>query len=549
MKELSVVIVSYNVRYFLEQCLHSVYRATEKTDCEIIVVDNNSVDGSCSMITNKFPQVRLIMNKENRGFAAANNQALQFASGRYIVLLNPDTIVHEDTFVNCIRFMDTHPDAGATGVRMINGKGKYLPESKRGLPSPRTAFFKTFGLASLFPRSGFFNNYYLGHLDSMKTAKVDVLTGAFMFLRREAVIRTGLLDESFFMYGEDIDYSYRITQAGFTIYYYPETSIIHYKGESAKKENNMYQVAHFYQAMIIFVKKYFSSGKTKFFILFLQLAIYFRASLSFLRRLVKKLFLPLSDGIIIYLTYRITTAIWQNSLTAGSVALPDTFTRLILPSCTLILLISITCASGYRLPSGITKLLKGMLTGIIIILIIQAFLPVKLFFPKIIVTGGGLIAIVPVVIWHLILSFTGSEIADIPFVRLRKTIIISDKKGYHKISALLSPCNSDERIAGRVNVNHDDMSEEVLGTITQIREIIRINRIRETVISASALPASRIIETIQLLSDLNIKIKIASVESDYIIGSRYVDTGYDVKKFKKSCFKIKVSETFLKIFR
>ena len=549
MKELSVVIVSYNVRYFLEQCLHSVHRATGKTDCEIIVVDNNSVDGSCSMITNKFPQVRLIMNKDNRGFAAANNQALQFASGRYIVLLNPDTIVHEDTFVDCIRFMDTHPDAGATGVRMIDGKGKYLPESKRGLPTPRTAFFKTFGLASLFPRSGFFNNYYLGHLDSMKTAKVDVLTGAFMFLRREAVIRTGLLDESFFMYGEDIDYSYRITQTGFFNYYYPETSIIHYKGESAKKENNLNQLAHFYQAMIIFVKKYSGSGKMQFLIFFLQLAIYFRASLSFLRRLVKKLFLPLSDGVIIYLSYRIITAIWQNSLTGKTVDLPDAVICLVLPSCTLILLISITCASGYRLPAGIKELMKGMLAGIILTLIIQAFLPVKLLLPKIIITGGGLIAIVAVVIWRLMLSFTGSGIADNPFTSLRKTIIISDKKGYHTISALLSPRNPDDRIAGRVSINPDDMSEEVLGTIAQIREIIRINRIREAVISASAIPASRIIETIQLLSDLNIKIKIASVENDYIIGSRYVDTGCDKKKLKKSFFKIEISETFLKIFR
>jgi GT2 family glycosyltransferase len=197
--DLSVIIVSYNVRHFLEQSILSVKRAAENIDCEIFVVDNNSADGSCSMVASRFPQIKLIMNQDNRGFSAANNQALTLhADG--LLLLNPDTIVGEDTLQKCISFMDDHPEAGAVGVRMINGKGRFLPESKRALPTPETAFFKMTGLSCIFPKSSFFNRYYLGHLDSMSISEADIISGAFMFLRREAVIKTGLLDEDFFMY-------------------------------------------------------------------------------------------------------------------------------------------------------------------------------------------------------------------------------------------------------------------------------------------------------------------------------------------------------------
>ena len=164
--DLSVIIVNYNVRHFLEQCLHSVRKASENTDCEIFVVDNNSADGSCSMVIRHFPEVRLIRNLHNAGFSAANNQAIRLSTGKFILLLNPDTLVEEDTFTRCLTFMKGHPDAGALGVKMINGNGKLLPESKRALPTPGTAFFKMSGLSILFPRSRLFNRYYLGHLDS-----------------------------------------------------------------------------------------------------------------------------------------------------------------------------------------------------------------------------------------------------------------------------------------------------------------------------------------------------------------------------------------------
>jgi len=219
-------------------------------------VDNNSVDGSEEMVKEKFPGVCFIANKENVGFARANNQAISRSTGEFILLLNPDTVVEEDTFIKCIRFMDEHPEAGAMGVKMLDGKGNFLPESKRSFPTPTVAFYKAFGLSRLFPRSKTFARYHLGHFSENETHEVEVLSGAFMFIRKSAIDKAGLLDENFFMYGEDIDLSYRITQGGYKNYYFAESNIIHYKGESTKKSSVNY-VFVFYRAMIIFAKKHF----------------------------------------------------------------------------------------------------------------------------------------------------------------------------------------------------------------------------------------------------------------------------------------------------
>ncbi|PCH93385.1 MAG: glycosyl transferase family 2, partial [Bacteroidetes bacterium] len=197
--KLSIIIVNYNVKNFLEQCINSVLIAGSKIESfEIIVVDNKSVDGSVAMLADKFPQVNLIANKENVGFSAANNQGIRISNGEYVLLLNPDTIVEEDTFLKCVNFMDENPDGGGLGVKMIDGNGNFLPESKRGLPTPSVAFFKMIGLSSLFPQSGLFNHYHLGNLDKDKAHKVDVLSGAFMLLRKSALDKIGMLDEAFF---------------------------------------------------------------------------------------------------------------------------------------------------------------------------------------------------------------------------------------------------------------------------------------------------------------------------------------------------------------
>ena len=262
--KLAVVIVNYNVEYFLEQCLNSVKAALKHVSGEVFIVDNNSIDGSVEMVKNRFPEYQLIDNKINLGFSKANNQAMLLANSEYVLLLNPDTVVEEDTFEKVIDFMDKHPEAGGLGVRMLDGKGNFLPESKRGLPTPLVAFYKIFGISSLFPKSKIFGKYHLGYLSEHETNEIEILSGAFMLMRQEALDKVGLLDEAFFMYGEDIDLSYRIIKGGFKNYYFPETRIIHYKGESTFKDKIYFE--RFYEAMKIFYKKHF---KTNFLIDFL----------------------------------------------------------------------------------------------------------------------------------------------------------------------------------------------------------------------------------------------------------------------------------------
>ncbi len=278
---LSIVLVNYNVEHFLELCLHSVLAAVKDITCEIFVVDNHSSDGSLDMLRKKFGQVQLIDNKENVGFSRANNQAIRLAKGKYILLLNPDTVIPEDCLTKCLDFMEKTPDAGGLGARMLDGAGIYLPESKRGLPTPWVSFCKAFGLARLFPTNPKFGKYHLSYLNEMETHEVDVLSGAFMLMRKSALDVSGLLDESFFMYGEDVDLSYRIQKAGYKNYYFPETTILHFKGESTKRGSISF-VRHFYKAMLLFSKKHFSDRFA--FTLFIYFGIAVRAVLALIKR-------------------------------------------------------------------------------------------------------------------------------------------------------------------------------------------------------------------------------------------------------------------------
>ena len=283
--KIAVIIVNYNVEFFLEQCLNSVQKGISGISAEVFVVDNNSIDGSVEMVRNKFPFVKLIANKDNKGFSKANNQAIQLANSEFVLLLNPDTVIEEDTLSKVIDFMDKQPNAGGLGVRMLDGKGKFLPESKRGLPTPSVAFYKIFGLSKIFPKSKKFGQYHLGHLDEFETNEIEILSGAFMLMRAEALEKVGLLDETFFMYGEDIDLSYRILKGGYKNYYFPETRIIHYKGESTKKSSVNY-VFVFYKAMVIFAQKHFSNKNARLFSFLINSAIYFRAGLALINRFV-----------------------------------------------------------------------------------------------------------------------------------------------------------------------------------------------------------------------------------------------------------------------
>lgn len=291
--KVSVIIVNYKVKYYLAQCLHSVLKAMDGIDGEIIVVDNDSQDDSIDYARELYPQVTFIENKENLGFSCANNIAIRQSKGEYVLLLNPDTIVNEHLLADCITLLDTHPEIGATGVRMLNENGTFAPESRRGVPTPFTAFCKMVGLTSLFPKSRLFGRYYMKYLDEYAATPIDIISGACMFIRKSVLDECGLLDEDFFMYGEDIDLSYRMLKTGKQNYYLP-TRILHYKGESTHKNTFRY-VYVFYEAMYIFFRKHYASYN---WILSVPIrsAIYLKGGVEFfsrkLRGWLKK---PMSD--------------------------------------------------------------------------------------------------------------------------------------------------------------------------------------------------------------------------------------------------------------
>jgi GT2 family glycosyltransferase len=253
--QLSVIILNYNVRYFLELCVLSVESALQNIDSEIIVVDNNSSDESCEMMKSRFPNIKLIQNNQNLGFPKGNNIGVAQAKGDYICILNPDTVVAEDAFEKVLVFAKKQNDLGIVGVKLIDGTGNFLPESKRGIPTPWVAFTKITGLYKLFPKSKLFNKYYAQYLSENQTGEVEILVGAFMFLKKELYDEVGGFDEDCFMYSDDIDLSYRMLQKGKTNYYYHETTVIHYKGESTIKDGTY--MKRFQEAMEFFYKKHF----------------------------------------------------------------------------------------------------------------------------------------------------------------------------------------------------------------------------------------------------------------------------------------------------
>lgn len=290
--KLTVVIVNYNVKAYLSQCLFSVERAIRGLSAEVIVVDNASTDGSVDELSATFPWVRFIANKENVGFSRANNQAIRESRSEYVLLLNPDTLVGEEVLEACVAFMDSYPDAGGVGVKMLKEDGDFAWESRRGVPTLMTSFYKMVGLCNLFPESRVFGKYYMRYLDKDEVNRIEIISGAFMMLRRSALNEVGLLDETFFMYGEDIDLSYRLLKAGYNNYYLPRP-IVHYKGESTQKTSFRY-VRNFYNAMLIFYDKHFRRHRWMSWLV--RLGIYAMGGVEFFWRQYYRLFKPSQES-------------------------------------------------------------------------------------------------------------------------------------------------------------------------------------------------------------------------------------------------------------
>lgn len=525
--KLSVIIVNYNVKYFLEQCLYSVQRAIKDIAAEVLVVDNHSVDGSCAMVREKFPWVHLITNQENVGFSRANNQAIRIARGEYVLLLNPDTVVQEDTFVKCIEFMDAHPEGGALGVKMIDGKGHFLPESKRALPTPWVAFYKIFGLSRLFPKSRTFGRYHLTYLNPDQIHEVEILSGAFMFIRRKVLDEIGLLDETFFMYGEDIDLSYRIIQAGYKNYYFPHTSIIHYKGESTKKGSLNY-VLVFYQAMIIFAQKHFAHDASyRYLTFFIRLAIYLRALLSLLKRIFMALFLPVMDILIIFAGYLFLKPLSESIKFEEGIHYPDFYLTLIVPSYILIWFLSMLFAGVYDRPYRLDKVVKGIGMGTIIILAIYALLPEGLRYSRMLIVSGALWSLLSLTLFRYLLHISRIKSFQLFNAKRKKVIIVGSKEEYERIRYLLIQTSVNVDIVGFVS-NVACGNRDELGTIDQISDIVQIYSIDEIIFSGKDMSAQQIIHHMLHLKPSGLEYKIAPPEGMSVIGSNSINTAGDL---------------------
>ncbi|MDR0801191.1 glycosyltransferase [Fluviicola sp.] len=520
--KIAVIIVNYNVVFFLEQCLNSVVKAMKQELAEVWVVDNNSVDGSVEMVREKFPWVRVIANKDNKGFSKANNQAMELSECKYQLLLNPDTVIEEDTLHKVVRYMDEHPDVGGLGVRMVDGKGIFLPESKRGLPTPAVAFYKIFGISRIFPKSKIFGKYHLGYLSEFETNEIEILSGAFMLMRKEALDKVGLLDEEFFMYGEDIDLSYRIIKGGYKNVYFPETRIIHYKGESTKKSSVNY-VFVFYRAMVIFARKHFSQKNARLFSFLINSAIYFRAGLAIGMRFIRKITLPVFDMLYILMGLFALTNYWQQA----QIDFPEQTTGILILLYTFIWMNSMALQGAYDQPVTFKKFISGGVTGTALILILYALFPKEWQFSRLfILLGAGWIVLYYIISRYILHLAIGKRFT----INGRKHVnfaIVGSQEEFDRVSMLLY--QTQPKIANIVSVsldeNHDKNS---LGSISQLEQIVRVHNIDEIIFCARDTSARDIIHWMIAIPDMTVDYKIAQPDSQYLIGSNSIETAGDL---------------------
>ncbi|MBN2012915.1 glycosyltransferase [candidate division KSB1 bacterium] len=525
---LSIIIVNYNVKEFLEQTLLSVQKAATAISHEIFVVDNASSDGSVEMLHQKFPHVRVIANKVNHGFAAANNQALKLAQGEFILVLNPDTVVQEDTFQLIINYMKSSPECGMVGCKILNPDGSLQLACRRSFPTPWVGFTRIIGLSRLFPKSKFFGRYNLTYLNPDETCEVEAISGSFMFLRKQVMDEIGYFDESFFMYGEDLDWCYRIHQAGWKIVYLPETKIIHFKGESSKKAR-IDLTMQFYRAMQLFVEKHYQSRYFHLPQWFLVSGIFLRAGLTYLGQffiyiipiIIDTILLNVSlilallirFGNLIHLhSYLIVTLIYS---TVWLICLGSTgvYTRKRMYS----LRAAVGVLAGFFINTSMTFFFNQYAFSRAVVIIAALFNVFFLsgwrFFIKLIprldqiisqdTAGNALMG------RRTLIVGTGNKTRDI-INRLRHHV----EGGYH-IYGLITPEETS---------NDGDYSNiPVLGTIHDLDRIIQTERIQEVIFSSESISYDHILELMTRTRRKGVTFKLVPSTMEVIIGKASID--------------------------
>ena len=535
--DVSVVIVTYNVREFLEQALRSVERASAGLEVETWVVDNDSADGSLEMVRERFPDVRVIANEENVGFATANNQAIRQAAGRHVLVLNPDTILQEDTLRTLVAFMDARPDAGAVGCRILNPDGTFAPESRRGFPTPAVAFYRIAGLSKLFPQSPRFGRYNLTYLPLDEVCEVDALSGSCMMVRRDAVLpgpepgvesagpglprAAGLLDEAFFMYGEDLDWCYRIQQAGWRIYYTPDTQIVHYKGESTKKGDLRY-VMLFYGAMLRFVEKHVTHREgagwadrlaSSTLALGIRLGIVARAALAALGRVGRAVASPVADGALAWAALAATALAWSR---ADGFAFEAPYYGVVLPAYAAALVSGIGIAGGYRRPGRIRPVLAGAGLAGLAVAALAFFVPTLAFSRAVVGLGLGVAA-------ALLLARRLRTRAERR--QPRRALLVGAGAEADRLQRLLDEHARGSVVVGYVADRGDGGLEGVphVGRPRQLKDLARLHGADDVVFAADSLTNTSILDGMRTLRELPVQLKILASGRDRIIGKASVE--------------------------
>ena len=550
--DLSVVIVNYNVRAFLEQALSSVVRAAEGLAVELFVVDNGSADGSVEMMRERFPDVRLIANEENAGFAKANNQALRLARGRHVLLLNPDTIVQEDTLRTLLGFMAAHPEAGAVGCKILNPDGTFAPESRRAFPSPSVALYRMTGLSRLFPRSRRFGRYNLTYLPEDAVAEVDALSGSCMLVRRSALHRAreegvgkreegsaaepletqdvlppspfplpstgaGLLDEDFFMYGEDLDWCFRIQQAGWKIFYTPETQIIHYKGESTKKGELRY-VRLFYGAMLRFAEKHFEQGPARHLTWLLRLGIVAHAVGLVVGQGLRRLALPLLDAA---LTYVVVILVGLARSAQTGTALSPLFLMAVAPIFALATVSGIAGLRGYEhgRQTKVFPVLLGALLGGVGVAAASFFVKAIAFSRLVVLLGMPLVALA-LSAWRL--AWRVRRMGP------QRAVLVGGASEAKRLEGLLDVhAQPPFALVGYVAAAEEERdpleSSQTsalprFGPLSRLRDVVRLRRINHVVFATGTLSNTTVLELVRRLRDLPVRCTMWTEHSDHLIG-------------------------------
>lgn len=498
MTDVSIVIVNYNVKDLVDNCIASIYKAnTENHSLEIFLVDNNSIDGSAEHIRQKYPDVIVMENDENVGFSKANNAALKEAAGKYILILNPDTILEEGTYTKMISFCEKN-NAGAVTSKLILANGQLDSACKRSFPTPSVAIPRMLGLSKLFPNSKIFGRYNLTYLEEDKTHEVDAICGAFMFIPKEVLDKTGLFDEDYFMYGEDLDLCFRINKQGYKIYYYPEVTTIHLKGSSTKKTNISY-VNNFYGAMDIFVRKNFT-GVPKLLSLFLRLGIFLRSFASYIKRAFKALIYPITDIVFLFgsliLSVVIRFEIFPNE--------DYLFIISVYVFVWLVLLMLFGNYSGKRLSP--LKTFNAVLTGFFVNSSITYFFN-EYAFSRGVILISTIISVFVLIGWRsMLLMFNFFKSKNILLNKVNLLVV-----GGRELTQEI-----EEKLVAKYNVIYfNDLSER--RSITDLREAIIINDIHEVVFSEDSFTNQEILNTISSFKNRNVQFKIVPSGKELIL--------------------------------